>query len=461
MEIDVPIIKLFIVNGNFYVYDTYCNNILRLSKEQYLEVELLCRLGICKYRKLNKNIEEYNDIIQLINKGYFKDNNVKKILNSKMSFIKSMTDRYLSELVLQVTQNCNLNCRYCLYAQNNKIDRSHQFYDMEWEIAKKSIDYLFSHAQDANTIKISFYGGEPLLNYELIKKAVEYSKALFKYKAIEYTLTTNGSIMNDDIAEFLITNSITVYFSMDGPSHFQNKHRVFASNGEGTFNLVYRNIKLLKRKSGDYFNKKVGFIAVLFEDEEKREVLNFFHKFMHNEERLKIVPADTKGVDYIKCAYTKSSERLSIYNIENHKELYDEYNAIYDDKSSIPNTWHHNGPCIPASRKLFVSCSGDFYPCEKVCEIDSCQIGNLNQGLHLNKIYELVNIGDVSSTECKNCWAKRFCSICVADCFNLEGLGISKSRKLDMCNLQKHSIMQYLKSKVITFDKQIMEQGII
>jgi len=113
---------------------------------------------------------------------------------------------------------------------------------MSWDIAKKSIDFMLSHSADANAIDVSFYGGEPLLNPDLITKCMDYTLKKAEGKLVSFHVTTNGSLLTDEIIEALLKSNSKITVSLDGPKEIQDKNRKTIC-GEGTFDLVFDNIK--------------------------------------------------------------------------------------------------------------------------------------------------------------------------------------------------------------------------
>lgn len=196
--------------NDYFVYDTYNNQILNISKTHYYELMKLLKIGLNNYMNLGLSEPSYRDIIFLINKGYFRSNFVKNIKHPQTNQIDNLIQRGLKSLVIQITQECNFKCRYCLYATNNDIERNHEKNEIPFDVAKKGIDYLFAHSVDSNYVNIIFYGGEPLLNFELIKKVIHYSEAKFQCKSVNYFTTVNGSLLTDDVIEFLKKNIILI-----------------------------------------------------------------------------------------------------------------------------------------------------------------------------------------------------------------------------------------------------------
>lgn len=244
---DFPVIKLFSENNKYYMYDTGKNEILQITKLHYMEILELQKIGINKYTSYEKRDACYHDIISLLNKGYFKDYTTKEIKHQHDSIYNTLIERFSQDLILQVTQDCNFHCRYCLFANETHVERHHNKINMDFSTAQKAIDYLYTHSKDADIITVGFYGGEPLLNFKLIQKATEYVKHKFQLKRIKFLTTINGSLINDMIISFLAENDFELTISMDGDREYQDAHRKFAINGKNTFEIVKRNVLMIKK----------------------------------------------------------------------------------------------------------------------------------------------------------------------------------------------------------------------
>lgn len=440
---DIPVIKLFTSNGDYYVYDTCNNQIINITKKQFEEIKCLENCGISKYREMHKGSAEYNDVILLLNKGYFQSDFIHYVYHPYTDYVDLLITRNVNELVLQVTQDCNFKCRYCLFTRENNIDRCHEKMNMPWEIAKKSLDILYSHSSDANIISLSFYGGEPLLNFNLIKQVVSYADTIFQSKKIHYSMTINGSLLSQEIIDYIVEHEISVGISLDGPLDIQNKHRKFYNNGGDTFDVVYNNVCRLRKTNPDYFDRYVTFQPVHMMDEDINEVQQFFDDMNLLPNKVMIRDASTDGVDYIYSGYELiNKERAGLQQDIN------KYDSIIDNKGKFTAQWHHSGPCVPGIRKLFVDTNGNFYPCEKVLETSANKIGDVFSGFNIPKIKEILNVGKLTEDECKCCWISRFCSICAVECLHVEHDALSKSKKLVGCKRQKANILAYFKEYV-------------
>lgn len=441
--------KEFVFDGKYYMYDTYTNTLLQITKEHYLAINEYKKNGFPHESELNTLSDPQKEIMMLKHRGMFSTQIVKEINNPHIPYVESLLLGSVNDMTLQITRMCNFDCRYCLYAGEEGIERTHENDNMSLEVAYKSIDFLFAHSCDSNKINIAFYGGEPLLNFELIQKVVEYVKTKFYSKAIQYSMTSNGSILNEEIVHFLIENNFFLSISLDGPEHVQNKHRTFRNTGKGTFNTVMRNVQYIKKNFPDFFYKNLSFTPVVIDDENYEIVSSFFSQ--HDILKTNVTPlkANLNGIDYY-LSSASDIDNSSIRNIDkdsagiNDDALHSLRN-MYNRKTPIPSVWHHNGQCVPGIQRVFVDCHGILFPCEKVVENKAFVIGNIEEGFNINKIIEMLSIGKLSEERCKNCWAMRFCEICVSLCLDVDTNKFSASMKEHACKAQEDNAMWILK----------------
>lgn len=449
---DTPVIKLFQNNQKYYVYDTFSNIIFSISKAQYIELNRLIQYGIKKYTNLKNDEPAYKDIVHMINSGYFKDCFISSVEHPDSDKLKDLVSRCLNYMILQTTCDCNFDCLYCPYSNNVPFERSHSSKDMSIETAKQAVDFMFDHSKDAPSVIIGFYGGEPLLNFSLIKQVVEYSKTKFEIKPVEYSITTNASLLTEDIIKFIVQNNFRVLISMDGPIELQNRHRRYRGDLRGTYSNVEKNINFLKNYNLKYFNENVRFNSVVMPDEDPQEVIAFFDSFGVSIEKLNLLPVNLRGVDYIYSSFMQHKD-LSKYDEYFSKKDCEDIIKKYKDKNCSKGKLHHNGPCIPMLSRFFVNCNGDLFSCEKIKESDSVKFGSVYQSNSLNYelMHEFLNIGKMTEAECRKCYAFRLCSMCATSCFDCEKNALTANQKLSACKAVKKRVddflLQYVKSK--------------
>lgn len=448
-----PLIKLYKTCGQHYLYDANKNSILQISKSIYDHLS-----GVNQQK--TKNDEEL--LNRMSSAGFLTSNRVKEILHPITDLLPFYLSNKLSKLTLQITQKCNLQCKYCVYSGKYK-NRSHTNKSMPLNIAIKAIDFFIEHSIGSPEIFVSFYGGEPILELDLIKECVSYIKIKSEGKRVNYSLTTNGTLLNRKAVEYFVENDFGILISLDGPKEIHNKERVYAFNGNGTFDTIIKNIENIKVFYPQYLSK-VNFCTVLNPSCDIKCVDDFFVNY--------------ETIKNIKNIFTSLSDRYTNekFNYSNEFFVYMEYELFkvylyklhrisYKNVSKIalrlfqqleklnerlrptmklPDKFHQSGPCIPGVFKLFINVDGNFYPCERVSELSSvANIGNIYKGFDIEKIKEILNIGKISSEQCTNCWNIRNCSICIAEIDSLTH--ISTQMKSIACEKSKTTTQELLK----------------
>ena len=274
MNDKIPFIKLFRTLDNFYFFDVNSNSIVRINEAVSHKIEDL----IAGNDILNQDM----DIARLKKRGYLKANNENIIVeHSALNTVGEYMNGNLRQLILQVTQNCNLRCKYCVYS-GSYVNRTHTKKRMSFEIAKQAVDFYFAHNTNKDAGVISFYGGEPLLEMELIKKIVVYSEKLYEGKELRFNMTSNATLLTDEIADFLYEHNFNLTISLDGPEEVHNQSRVFADSKTGTFQCIIKNLEKMIGRYPDYISN-ISFNAVLDSTNDFKCSSNFFtYDFMKN-----------------------------------------------------------------------------------------------------------------------------------------------------------------------------------
>lgn len=445
---DIPVIKTFVKNCRYYLYSAYFNRLYEIDKSMYEEIGLLLKIGVKAYISGCKKNELYGDIRMLIDKGVLKCAFIENIEHPLTIFLPQLLKRRVAGMTFQVTKRCNFDCRYCVIASKNEMIRTHMHEDMSWDIAKKSIDYLYTHSKDVTAINVAFYGGEPMLNYKLIVDIVNYMERRFITKTIRYMMTINGSVLSEEMIKFLSFHQFDIAVSLDGPKEIQNRHRVFASNGNGTFDVVYNNVLKIKEIDRDYYYEHVTFMPVVFRDEIINNIKSFFGQLGKAENEISKLDVSLNGIDYY---YSENVDFTNKGNLGYNREKSDNnYTSVYNDKRNLPSKWHHNGPCVP-TEKMLINTDGSISICEKA---ENVIIGDISQGIKLESVKECLNIGKLTGDDCKNCWALRFCSLCVMDCADMTNGKMNIDRKVAQCKQIKRDVLSFFKRCIINNDLQ-------
>ena len=349
----------------------------------------------------------------------------------------------LKQLVFEVTDACNLRCKYCGYADLYEGYDQRENLKFPFHKAKLIINYLYEywekqHCADVNVpISISFYGGEPLLNMPFIQQVIEYVESLEPIgKKFHYNMTTNGMLL-DKYMNFLVEKEFRLLISLDGDEKGQS-YRVDAK-GHNSFNKVFANIQLLRSKYPAYFDRLVMFNSVLH----NRNGVESTYRFIKDEfgKDPAISPLNNSGIrkentEEFYRTYQNFSESIQeATNCEalekelfikepktnmllNHihyqtGNVFDNYNDLLLGRTSI--IYPPSGTCTPFSKKMFVTVKGRILQCERINhEFALGQITDEKVELDLEQaaqqhneyVFRYIN-------QCKTCAVKQMCMQCV------------------------------------------------
>ncbi len=444
-------IHLFKTPGGHYLYDVNKNVILSLSEEQYKILDKNYSDDTSKGTS-EFSAQAMGSIEHLRDLGFLSEKRPKEMYHPVNDTILSHLDNKVNMITLQITKQCNLRCKYCVYSGNYE-NRVHSNGKMTFDIAKKGIDFYIEHSKDNEQSFLAFYGGEPLLEFEFIKKCVEYFEERAEGKNIHLNLTTNATLLTEEIVDYFQKHNLHLLISLDGPSKVHNRNRVYGYSDKGTFEKVMENLEMIKAKFPDYLSTNIAFNAVLDPQNEFSCVNNFFTDFKFAKEASVMASeiTDLYRKDTVKTSENYISEiEYEMFKIFLSKLGYldEKYTSKllsrqYSDRQTryrllqmrkeLPDKVHHGGPCIPGAQRLFVDVDGNFYPCERVSEASpQMMVGNIDEGFDIDKVRTLLNIGKISENKCINCWALTFCNLCAAAAD--ENGGLSLGKKVSRCS---------------------------
>lgn len=452
-----PFVHLFKSYNNNYIFDVNTNTVIKISEACYNHLDkLINALPSEEYSYIDENVQK--ELVQLSSNGYLKEKRLKNISAQYIDSLDYMLNNRLGMLTLQVTHQCNFRCSYCTYTYGgDSLHRSHSADRMTWEIAKTAIDFYANRTRDKKGINIGFYGGEPLLEYDLIKKCIEYANKLFRGKNLTYNLTTNGSLLDAEKLIYLVDNNVTILISLDGPKEIHNKNRKLASNGGGSFDVVYSNLMALMKDYPEYYNKLM-YNSVVDTALDCSSIQNFFNcdnfdmKMVRTSFVTPVYGNDQVYNDdfYLYNEYETFKGFLALTGIIDIEDLTMFGKVVVGDIMKyqknemdsfleLPDEATHGGPCKPGITRLFIDIKGDILPCEKVNEfVDEMRIGNIYDGYDIEKVLNLVNIGNVTSKNCKECWCIAHCTTCVHTAN--DGRNISQDQILSKCNGVRYNV---------------------
>lgn len=396
-------------------------------------------------------------------------NELKELSSNGFVELSSLDIEYnlmnLNQLVFEVTDACNLRCKYCGYADLYEGYDERENLKFPFYKAKLIIDYLYEywkrgHCEDViNPVSIGFYGGEPLLNVPFIQEVIDYIESLAPVgKKFHYSMTTNAMLL-DKYMDFLVEKEFRLLISLDGDEKGQS-YRVDAK-GRNSFDKVFANIQLLRSKYPEYFGRFVMFNSVLHNRNEVESIYHFIKNKFGKEPS--IAPLNNSGIreDKIEEFYNtyqnitesiqKSTNCEALKNelfikgpetsmlldyVHNHSgNVFYGYNDLLYDKKHI--SFPPSGTCIPFSKKMFVTVKGRILQCERInhefalgeVTDDGVEL-NLESAARQHNEYAFKYI-----TQCKTCARKRACVQCI---YQIDDIHDEKSKCSSYCSAKQY-----------------------
>lgn len=423
-------IVLDVVSGAVHVVDELCYDVIAALSEGVKEpaaAEL-------------RDPEVLEELVQKLGVSYGEDDikdalaDVTELTEAGQLFVEDTYESMIGEvkkrktvvkaLCLHIAHDCNLACRYCFAEEGEYHGRRAM---MSFEVGKKALDFLIANSGSRRNLEVDFFGGEPLMNWQVVKDLVAYGRQQEKLhdKHFRFTVTTNGVLLNDEIQEFINQEMDNVVLSLDGRREVNDRMRPFR-NGKGSYDLIVPKFQ----KLADSRNQEKYYIRGTF----TRENLDFSEDILHFADlgftQMSIEPVVGDASD----PYAIREEDLP--------KIMEEYDKlarvmIQREKEGKGFQFFHfmidldGGPCVAkrlsgcgsGTEYLAVTPWGDLYPCHQFVGQEEFLMGNVEDGIIKPEIADDFRSCNVYSKEkCRDCFAKFYCSGgCMANAYHFHG----------------------------------------
>ena len=368
------------------------------------------------------DLEEcYDQVVMLKNQGKLFVPDTYEPMAGKL---KKKTAGVVKALCLHIAHTCNLNCSYC-FASQGKYNGERAV--MSFEVGKQALDFLVANSGTRRNLEVDFFGGEPLMNFQVVKDLVAYARSIEKEhnKNFRFTLTTNGMLVDDDVIEFANRECHNVVLSLDGRKEIHDRYRVDYA-GKGSWErIVPKFQKFVEARGGKGYYMRGTFTHAnpdFLNDIQQMLDLGFTELSM---EPVVCAPGDPSEL-------TEDDKLIVMDQYEKLAQL-----MLQRDKEGKPFTFYHymidlkGGPCIykrisgcgSGTEYMAVTPWGDLYPCHQFVGDDKFLLGNIWDGVKNTAIQdELMGCNVYSRPECHDCWAKLYCSGgCAANAYHSTG----------------------------------------
>ena len=338
--------------------------------------------------------------------------------------LKQKTSGVVKALCLHVAHTCNLNCSYCFASQGKYHgDRA----VMSFEVGKQALDFLIAHSGTRRNLEVDFFGGEPLMNFQVVKELVAYARSMEKEKGknFRFTLTTNGILVDDDVIEWANQACSNVVLSLDGRKEIHDRFRVdYAGNGSWE-KIVPKFQKFVEARGGREYYMRGTFTHA--NPDFLKDIQTMLDLGFHELSMEPVVCAEGDP-----SALTEEDLPIVMEQYEKLAEL-----MLQKDREGKPFTFYHymidlsGGPCIykrisgcgSGTEYMAVTPWGDLYPCHQFVGEERFKLGNIWDGVTNTKIQsEFAACNVYAHPECRDCWARLYCSGgCAANAYHATG----------------------------------------
>ena len=412
-----------VFSGAIHLVDDVAYDIIALYETT--EKEQIVNTLVEKYAHENLSREEigecYDEITELKNDGkLFSPDTFAPISNK----LKEKTSGVVKALCLHVAHTCNLNCAYC-FASQGKYSGERAV--MSEEVGKRALDFLIENSGTRHNLEVDFFGGEPLMNFDVVKNLVAYAREREKEtgKNFRFTLTTNGVLIDDGVIDFANREMSNVVLSLDGRKEIHDEFRVDYA-GKGSFDkIVPKFQKLVEARGGkDYYMRGT-----------------FTHRnpdFVNDIRTMLDLGFDELSMEPVVCA-PDDPAALNDSDLEMVMQQYEELASLMLERrrQGKPFTFYHymidlsGGPCIykrvsgcgSGTEYMAVTPWGDLYPCHQFVGDEKFKLGDIYNGVTntaLQNEFKQCNV--YAHPECNDCWAKLYCSGgCAANAYHATG----------------------------------------
>ncbi len=362
----------------------------------------------------------------------------------------------MKALCLHIAHDCNLGCKYC-FAEEGEYHGRRAL--MSFEVGKKALDFLVANSGNRHNLEVDFFGGEPLMNWEVVKQLVEYGRSLEEpnNKRFRFTITTNGVLLNDEIIDFCNREMSNVVMSLDGRKEVNDYMRP-TSNGHGSSYeiTVPKFQKFAKSRAGkDYYVRGTFTRNNLDFSEDVKHFADLGFDQMSIEP---VVGAEDEPYAIRKEDLPKIMEeydKLAVEYIKRKKEGRG-FNFFHFmiDLNQGPCVAKRLSGCGSGTEYLAVTPWGDFYPCHQFVGQEDFLMGNVDTGITRTDIRDEFKLCNVYAKEkCRDCFARFYCSGgCAANSYNFHGT-ITDAYEIG-CEMQKKRIECAIMIKAALADEE-------
>lgn len=424
-------------NVEFIEVDEVAYEILRILRQAPLDMEEVIR----RLPRFDRDtvVAAWREIEGVQRQGFLVPSDFERVVAHADADFEGVLTTQMAGMTVFLTTDCNLACSYCIFGGQYDRHPTLSKVDMSWDTLRNAMDFLAANSSEQEEVRVDFFGGEPMMAFDMLVRAVEHLKSVVEGKRVVATIATNGTILTRRMLDVLIEHDIYLQISIDGARALHDRNRRFKASKRGSFDVVMRNIQRIRDTNVDYFRDKLRLKSVLTVndvDPDCREFLahpcikelaelgnlSFLAEEPHYDlekddahfERLERLAATLREMHDV-ATLEDIEARLSLTDRQLFRRSFADFfevqvlNKLYlDGESKIP----FRKGCMIGYAEGAVTPGGDIAVCHKAAG-KNFSIGNVNEGRwHFDRIRELKQLLMRHGRGCSGCFAQRFCNLC-------------------------------------------------
>ena len=458
---DLPNIHRYTAATSNYVYDASSGEILRVNNAVHDVLGLVGKVQeseIAGQLREKHSVEEVHEALRSVRSAQREQSLLLPSYPERMAppYNKQAVVELLNSLrhlTLNVTESCNMRCRYCVFSGQYQFNRTHSEKRMAFETGRKAIDLYLQRVDNDRFPTVGFYGGEPLLAFGLMKKWVDYARST--REDTKFNITTNGTLLAGERLQFLVDHDFSVLVSVDGPGQVHDRNRILRNGVIQTTDR--KQTREATESFADYCSRKVSIRAThdlrggieaideFFRDDPviaktrtarlgtvDSHDTSYYDRFQRDTRELEI--AASRYVDRAVRSGPEARRDLS-------HQLFGRDFYVIQERATGPfaETVGCAGLCAPGNSRLFVDTEGRYFPCERIETSPSLCIGDVDSGLDAERVWDLMDqYASVIGEDCRRCWAVRLCRMCFVHAVRDGRFDLEKTR--ENCELQRRRL---------------------
>lgn len=409
-------IVLDVCSGSVHVVDDIVYDVIALY-EEFNQDEIVSKLPQYPEKEILEVCEEIHALKeagQLFTEDVYRD--------AIIDFKQRKT--VVKALCLHIAHDCNLACKYC-FAEEGEYHGARSL--MSYEVGRKALDFLIANSGNRVNLEVDFFGGEPLMNFQVVKDLVAYGRSQEKEhnKKFRFTLTTNGMLLTDEVMEFANKEMANVVLSVDGRKEVHDFMRP-TRNGKGSYDLIidkFKKMAELRNQTNYYVRGTFTHYNLDF----SKDVLHLADLGFKQISAEPVVAPDTQPYAIKKEDLPKLFEEYDLLAREmvEREKAGKGFNFFHFmiDLTGGPCLYKRLSGCGSGTEYLAVSPDGDLYPCHQFVGMEEFKLGNVDTGIEKKELVDEFKLCNVyAKDKCKDCFARFYCSGgCAANAYNFHG----------------------------------------